>query len=391
MDCEPSTSSGGRNYDKWSEIHVPFELMPGNINITIGRNIPDYSILYTFKQVAVMVEAGSCDKGDAWVDLGMLSTPVLLNTVSGKKIYPTDVQGIGISINDPSHNNWAYEPYPRTEGNIGTVSAGAVMYIEVTFWKIPGTIPFTDGPITVNGPEMGMFFDNWNYTLTTDDPNRIYQISSSGSSYRTGPAYLSGSRILRATFIFQPGTCNVEGDNVNVNMGDYDGLNEHSAWKDASFKLLCSDGYGYNGVYDTNRTGLYTTPYNISADGKYTSNSKQNGRVQITISPYTEVIDANKGIIALDGTGAQGYGIQLAWGDYSSQNAADPANPVILNTPIDANKLNSAFLASDTPIGGNAFTGGDNTIKMAARYIRTTGETQPGPANAVVQVIANYQ
>ncbi|WP_449507636.1 hypothetical protein [Enterobacter ludwigii] len=63
----------------------------------------------------------------------------------------------------------------------------------------------------------------------------------------------------------------------------------------------------------------------------------------------------------------------------------------MLNSYVDANSLNSGFGAGDTPIGGNAFSGTDNTIKMAARYIRTTGETAPGPANAVVQVIANYE
>jgi type 1 fimbria pilin len=63
----------------------------------------------------------------------------------------------------------------------------------------------------------------------------------------------------------------------------------------------------------------------------------------------------------------------------------------VLNSYVDANSLNSGFSAGDTPIGGNGFNGTDNTIKMAARYVRTTGETAPGPANAVVQVIANYE
>ena len=313
VDCEPSTSQGGNNYDKWSEIHVPFELMPGSVNVTVGSNIPDYSVLYTFKQVAVMVESGSCNNSNMWVDFGMLSMPVLVNTVSGKKIYSTDVQGIGVSINDPVHSNWAYDPYPKTEGDIGVISAGTVMYVEVTFWKIPGAIVFPEGPITVNGPEMGIFYSNWSYTLTTQNPSRIYQINSGGSDYKSGPAYLAGSRMLRATFIFQPGTCSIEGNNVNVSMGNYDGSNGHSLWKDASFKLICPDGYGYGGTYDTTKKDPYSNPYNISPGGTYVDNNKSNGRVQVSIVPYTETIDANKGILALDGTGAQGYGIQLAW------------------------------------------------------------------------------
>ena len=103
------------------------------------------------------------------------------------------------------------------------------------------------------------------------------------------------------------------------------------------------------------------------------------------------MVDANRGIIALDGTGAQGYGIQLAWGDYTTQNSQEPLNPVVLNSYVAANTLNPNFSADDTPVGGNGFHGSDNTIKMAARYIRTAGNSAPGPANAVVQVIANYQ
>ncbi|AUO64343.1 hypothetical protein WM46_06005 [Citrobacter freundii complex sp. CFNIH2] len=194
---------------------------------------------------------------------------------------------------------------------------------------------------------------------------------------------------MQGTLIFQPGTCDVAGDNVNVDLGDYDGSNGHSEWKDASFKLICPDAWGYGGSANAQSNANY--PYQLSPDAKITPNNVLNGQVQISIVPYTETIDANKGIIALDGTGAQGYGIQLAWGDYSTQNVSEPTNPVILNNYIDAHSLNSAFLAGETKIGENAFTGGDNTIKMAARYIRTSGDAAPGPANAVVQVIATYQ
>ena len=236
------------------------------------------------------------------------------------------------------------------------------------------------GPLTITGPDAAVVYMYSGHTFTSSDPERITS---------DGLAYISSSRILTLTMMFQPGTCNVEGDNVKVNMGEYDGAHGHSDWKDASFKLVCPNGMGYNG-YATSNDG-YDFPYDLGPNPGITANNKHNGRVTIGIVPYTEVIDANEGIIALDGTGAQGYGIQLAWGDYSSQNLVEPASPVVLNSYFDANSLNSGFGAGDTPIGGNAFSGTDNTIKMAARYIRTTGETAPGPANAVVQVIANYQ
>ncbi|WEF29373.1 hypothetical protein PYR66_06550 [Klebsiella aerogenes] len=384
IDCEPTD-------DPWSKIHVPFELMPSDIKITVGTSIPDYTALYTFKSVAVLNASANCT-GGLYSDLGMLSSPTLITNKSGNNIFPTNVPGIGVSVSDPVHANFSYKAFPNIHGGTGRYASGNVMYVDVTFWKVPGIIPLASGPITVTGPEMAIFLDDFGYTLTSQYPERIVSIYSEGGG-GNGKAYVSGSRILTASFIFQPGTCNVQGDNVNVDMGKYDGLNGHSDWKDASFHLVCPDGYGYGGTYDTKQLDPHSNYYNISPGGSYTANNQLNGRVQVKIIPLnSEVIDANRGIIALDGSGAQGYGIQLAWGDYSTQTTGDdPASPVILGTPVDANTLNSAFSKNSTPIGGNAFTGGDNTIKMAARYVRTTGDAMYGSANAIVQVIANYQ
>lgn len=301
-------------------------------------------------------------------------------------IYRTNVPGIGISIQEVYDNRGSHgqglTSFPDYAYGLDAPGNGAFYSIGVKYWKIPGeTIPFNNGIISVVGPEVAALVGaNTGWMMTSSHKDRLL---SGKFEY-----FINSSRIIHGTLIFQPGTCNIEGDNIIVNMGKFQG-GIHSEWKDASFKLICPDAYGYNGSVDAQNDG--DNPYNLSPDANITANSMKNGRVTITIVPYTEVIDANKGIIALDGTGAQGYGIQLAWGDYSSQNSVEPTNPVIFNSYVDANTLNSGFGAGDTPIGGNAFTGTDNTIKMAARYIRTTGDTAPGPANAVVQVIANYQ
>ena len=123
------------------------------------------------------------------------------------------------------------------------------------------------------------------------------------------------------------------------------------------------------------------------------ANSQQNGRVKLAIVPNTAIFDSGRGIIALDGTGATGYGIQLAWGDYLSQNGGEPAKPVHFGTAqsIYASELNPQFRNTETPIDGNGFIGGDNTIRMAARYVRTDGDVTPGPVCASVEVIANYE
>lgn len=378
IDCEPSS-------DPLETIHGSYELKPSGTNITLGSHVADWSILYTLNHVAVSAQKLSCPTGVNVAYLYYSPNTTLLNTISGKKIYATNVPGIGISIatywgNQSKQNIGPYPDYAE----MGTLSSDGDWFdIDVTFWKVPGTIPMTGGPISIEGPEVAMMYYGNNFTMTSNDPSRIVPFSGGAS----GLGYLASSRVLHATLMFQPGTCNIEGDNVKVDMGNYDGADGHSAWKDASFKLICPDAYGYGGVY----TASTITPDAIDPNGTTTANNTANGRVMLSIAPYTDVVDANKGIIALDGTGAQGYGIQLAWGDYSTQSAVEPEKPVVLNSYIDANSLNSAFLAGDTPIGGNGFSGGDNTIKMAARYVRTTGDTAPGPANAVVQVIANYQ
>ncbi|MCE0813790.1 fimbrial protein [Buttiauxella sp. S04-F03] len=367
----------------WTSIHTNMELKPENVNVTIGSNLSDWQVIYEIDNLVIGKFYTTCNGYDN-SQYTLLNAGNIAGNSGGMTIYETDVPGIGISVSryDGNGSPSSLNVYPASTGwGQDSPSQGTPYRISVKYWKIPGkNIPLNNGSISVTGPEVaGLVGVATNYTITSSHSDRILGID-----------YINNSRILHATLIFQPGTCNIEGDDVRVDMGDFNGTDRtHSEWKDASFKLICPDAYGYHGSADAQNNANY--PYQLSPSAKITPNNIKNGRVTIGIVPYTEVIDANEGIIALDGTGAQGYGIQLAWGDYSSQNLVEPASPVVLNSYFDANSLNSGFGAGDTPIGGNAFSGTDNTIKMAARYIRTTGETAPGPANAVVQVIANYQ
>jgi len=387
MNCESVSSQ-----PDWTSTHTDIELKPQDVSITIGSNLSDWQVIYEIDNLVIGRVYTTCTDGDGDSYNYINSQYTLFNTgnvagnVGGDIIYETDVPGIGISV-DRHDGNGSPSPinvYPKTSWGMDMPSQGTIYQVNVKYWKIPGkNIPLNNGGISVTGPEVaGLIGVATAYTITSSHTDRIID----GDQYN----FINNSRILHATLIFQPGTCNIEGDDIRVNMGSFDdsGIG-HSDWKDASFKLICPDAYGYHGSADSQSNANY--PYQLSPSAKITANSMKNGRVTISIVPYTEVVDANKGIIALDGTGATGYGIQLAWGDYSSQSSVEPTNPVILNSSIDANSLNSGFCAGDTPIGGNAFNGTDNTIKMAARYVRTTGETAPGPANAIVQVIANYQ
>ena len=373
INCEPA--SGGWGVE-WQKLHTPYELTPSTLTMTLGSNIPDWTVLYTVN-APVGESTGSCDKV-TYMYFTLFTQAQPIEKHGDDFIYSTNIPGIGISIEE-SQVHTSAQPYPSVI-YWGATSEGYGFWATVKFWKIPGNIPMTNGPFTVTGPEAGIVYKYSGYSFTSSESDRITSDSLS---------YITSSKILTLTMMFQPGTCNIEGDNIKVNIGDYVGGNSYSEWKDANFKLVCQNGMGYNGRVSSGDE--YNNPTGLSPSAEVTANNKMNGRVQISVVPYTEVIDANRGIIALDGTGATGYGIQLAWGDYSTQSSTEPTNPVILNSYVDANSLNSGFGAGDTPIGGNAFTGTDNTIKMAARYIRTTGKAAPGPANAVVQVIANYQ
>ncbi|HAU5636288.1 fimbrial protein [Citrobacter amalonaticus] len=367
----------------WSQIHVPFELKPTNVNVTVGDNIADWMVLYTIHANIGMANSG-CNGNNTRMYFTILSNAQPISKQGSDYIYATDVLGIGMSVAWDQNAYTGVQTYPSIVlyGVPNLASLGDPFWATIKFWKIPNqNIPIAGGPITVTGPDAAVIYSNSGNTFTSSESERITS---------DGKGYINTSRILTGTLIFQSGTCNVEGDNVNVPMGEYAGTGGYSAWKDASFKLICPNGYGYQGNASSSNSKDY--PYNLDPNATITQNNKQNGKVQISIVPLNNgAIDPNRGIIALDGTGAQGYGIQLAWGDYSTQNASEPVNPVILNSYVDAHSLNSAFSGDLTPLGGNGFTGGDNTIKMAARYIRTSGDTAPGPANAVVQVIANYQ
>lgn len=378
VNCEPPTTPGQTS--DWTSIHTNIELKPTNVAITVGVNLPDWQLIYELDNVDYGKFYSTCN---GWIDsqFTLLTSDVPVKQSGNDIIFKTNVPGIGISVYDDRGKG--IPGFPATRYGYDGINPGAFYIMTVKYWKIPGNIPMNNGIISVTGPEVaGLVGTAGTSSMSSSHADRIIR-----SSY---DYYINSSRILQASLIFQPGTCNIEGGDIRVNMGNFPGNGiASSEWKDASFKLICPEAYGYHGSVDAQANGNY--PYQLPPTSKITNNNIPNGRVTISIVPYTEVIDANKGIIALDGTGAQGYGIQLAWGDYSSQNAVEPANPVILNSYVDANTLNSGFRAGDTPIGGNAFTGTDNTIKMAARYIRTTGDTAPGPANAVVQVIANYQ
>ena len=385
------TCNVNNSYPAWTTLNTPFELNIGqvnaakNANMTVGAGVADYTVLYTISQVNVGVLGETCSTTSGlYMYYTMLSAHgSVLNTIGNDAIYPTSVPGIGISIKTAYLlSNRPIKLYP--EGQVwNSVVNGQGYWVAITIWKVPGTIPVSAGSISFTGPTLAPVIMGSGVTFTSSDQNRILD---------GGKAWINGSRVLTGTLMIQPTTCDLVMPNTTVQMGTHDGGGRgDSAWKDASFKLSCSNAYGYGGsLYSIEG---YKSPNAVPPSAStLTANSVKNNPIRIQIQPYTPVIDATSGILALDGTGAEGYGIQLAWGDATTQNSGVPANPVQLNAWTSANSLNSAYSSSAYAIGASAISGtADGTIKMAARYIRTSGDIVAGPANAAVEVLVNYE
>lgn len=292
------------------------------------------------------------------------------------KIYKTDIDGIGISYNDadPASNSQgqAIPLWPQLMQKF-TRSGDAMnisLNVDIRLWKYStasNALPY--GLVRITGPRVLQMVG----PVAGDTLNRCS--TQSGSAGGTTFCYILRESVATSSSVYAS-TCEFVNASKTVQMGQHyipanaaEGYG--SPWVDASFQLRCPNAWGYY------------------SDLSSPSAATKNNAVTITVQPRDGVVNASKGIFKLDGSGAQGVGIQLAWGDYSSQ-ANTPVNPVQLNTPTNANTLSSNFAAGPYAIGSNAVSG-DGSIKMAARYIRTTGPVQPGPANGLVEILANYQ
>lgn len=371
----------------WSAIDTPFELnvtqvnAAKNVNITLGTNISDYTVLYTIPRVNISNVSASCSAGTGlYYTMFSSNYGPAVRTTGSETIYPTSVSGIGISIGSNNQSDSPITLYPNVK-YWGGAGNGLGFWLSVKIWKIPGTLPTTTGAISFTGPTLGQLLMSSGNTFTSSDASRLWD---------NNKGWIASSRVLKGTLMFQPTTCDLVMPSRTVNMGTFDGAGGQSAWKDASFKLNCPNAYGYGG--STTSENSYDNPNNVRPNSTITANTIKNNPIRIQIVPRTTPVDINNGIIALDGSGAQGYGIQLAWGDSNVLGSGAPGNPVILNNWALAHSLNSAYSNTAYTIGASAISSSaDGTIKMAARYVRTTGPTQAGPANAAVEVIASYQ
>lgn len=378
-------------YNNMGEIGKTFALPPANITVSAG--IADYTPIFTFNRVMVGITQGSCSGGSGFNTSSTLtnmpsSSPAL--SWNGNIIYPTSVPGIGISIVDnDSSNTGNTPPYPIVHIKYNAGVAGIGGWVNMVLWKIPGNIPLNQtGTINFIGPTyvQGMAFIN-----TADS----FSASTNMSYSPTGSTrfWTASSRTLIGSATFVMGTCQLSGGDKTVQMGtlvnDLGPNMKNTPWVDASFSLICPNAYGYGGSYTSSTSAA--NQYSLSG-GTLGANTIKNANLTISILPRTQVVTTDwsgntlNGAIALDGTGAKGFGIQLAWGSAATQ-ANVPAKPVVFNTPVSASTLNSSYTTGSYTLGAAMPT---PLIQMAARFIRISGTTEPGPADTSVEVLANY-
>lgn len=373
LSCSGSTSIGG-------DFTIP------HLKITAPNNPDGYALLYTAQDAkfgSVLIQA-LCTGGVYNFKYAITNTqPGNIYNYNGYTIYPTSVKGIGISINSSVSSTTASLPvWPealtvRKSSDIPNGKGQVDTYVTLRVWKTPDFSSST-GSLTITGPTIIEIIQPVNNgdTFSSCPTGSVRLGSDSGTcELLTRDLKISGNLIT--------GTCDLTVANQTVLMGKHDGQN--SPWVDASFQISCPQAWGYGGKV-VNSTNLYDTE-----NGSKTANTTNNQAVKIQIQPYNAIIDDSQGIFALDEGGATGYGIQLAWGRPSAQSAT-PRSPVVFSSRTSANTLNNNFASGSIALGGYGLpVGADGTIPLSARYIRTTGTIQPGPANGRVEVLASYE
>lgn len=352
---------------------------------TIGTGIPNCTMLTGQMKTKLAPANNVLPNADVktvyYLATSKNAVEVCVGQQPGYKIYKTNIDGIGISYNDADSasqtNGKAIPPWSSNTSNLLQKFTQAYLpgginidpWVSVRLWRYSSatdTLPY--GQVAVTGPEV----------YQTIGPVAGDTFGSCNTRWTAGQCFVN-EIIPRITTAIYSGTCEFVNAAKTVQMGKRniptnapEGYG--TQWVDASFQLKCPPAYG-----------SYQNPANIAT-------VTQNKAVTIKVVPRTTVINTDKGIFALDGTGAQGVGIQLAWGDYASQNSGNPTKPVNLNTATDASTISSNAQAGPYAVGSFPASGdGTVHVNMAARYVRTTGTVQPGPANAIIEIFANYE
>lgn len=361
----------------YSPAAINSEITPANI--TVGSNIPDYTVLYTMQMRIVNNVSAYCYSTPSG-GLVAITAATLTNLAGpgdtsqpGYIIFPTNVNGIGISVNSLDGGGMPIPAWPAVL-TVNTNPMGNTwrhQNVKILFWKTPGDIPSDISPVGITGPTV------------------IQGIMPATSGDYLNPTTLTPDRELSPTFWmisqrnlvgsakYYVGTCNLRNSNQTVLLGKHFNFARLSDWHDASFYMDCPViAWGYGG-------------------SNYSVVNGKNKAPSLKIVPYSAIVvndflgNPLSGTIALDAGGAQGYGVQLAWGDYTTQTTGlNPAKPVPFNTPVSFRTLVGASYPTEITLGKKPDSA---LIKMAARFIQIDATPHPGPARAAIEVIASYE
>ncbi len=350
--------------------------LPSNISlgdkVTVGltADYSSYRELYTWKSTMMGSKSVSCTPATAQIRIyqyvtSMYGEPVKYND---SWIFPTAIDGIGVSFNEMRYSGGAAvgdvnNPLYFYDTILGNNSS--TMQNMIKIWKMPGKI----------GVISGELFSGFQVV-------HAYQLKSSSDSFSKLPSYQANYPMPRSITVAAvtysgsikliPGTCNFINKTVQMGSHARSVIGNSSPWVNASFTLNCPEAWGYGMTAtmskDTNNT-IKSRSANTATKG-----------IIVTVIPRYDIIDSARGVIGLKPGGAEGYGIQLAWGDASSLPAGDPARPVLFG---------QSQVVSDENFGtsGNTYT---REINMAARYLRTTGTVKGGKADSAIEILASY-
>ena len=305
-------------------------------------------------------------------------SPVLYNDgVADNYIFPTSAPGIGVSFSySPGNVSVANKTAPAILLS-GFDSNGVFSWVDrvdITVWKTPD---LKNNTTANNRYSLNDQFQFTHAHILDSAADNFSSVPYPDTGISNGWAINRVNLNLNGTMEVQKGTCNFQNKTGFMGHHPLNAGNQPSAWKDASFTVTCDAAWGLAEQASYSDSHVF-----IGTLGKV-----KNSGYLVMVNPRTDVVDSNHGIIALKHGGAQGYGIQLAWGKPSMQpSSGEPGYPVLLN------QLLFGFLLPD--IGFPSFDSGatpQQEFNMSARYVRLPGETvSPGAADASIEVVVTY-
>ncbi|WP_336222355.1 fimbrial protein [Citrobacter amalonaticus] len=342
-----------------------FSLTPANI--TAGADLPNGTVLYRgdigWQAAADTIWIG-CDAPTTILqNLYVDSAPHGLSAWGGSPFggttYETGIPGIGIAI-------WFSDP---TKG-----ATTSTPDLQATVSITPPTIKGFPTPLKFSLIKTGNIQPG---TLNGADlPSVIMKAESNGVS-GLPLTLLRGNFSGIINIVSQ--TCQTP--DVTVPMGTYEitkyfrGVGSSTPWVDASIQLVnCPRFYGYH----SDSSLVNYDP--MSGMGTFTSTTPN--LLKVSLQPATNIADQANGVLEVNANGssgspATGVGIQLG---YTPDNInASPTAPTTI--------WKSGDIWSVTPPNNGT---ANFRIPLAARYYQYDKAVTPGPANAQITFVIDY-